>query len=309
MTSNLATCYYPSDADMLVDFKTEIGLIQEKIHSAQNILILTKSQPSYDGLASALSLYLTLVKSGKKVTLACSSDLTVSYSDLVGVDKVKKEMSGKNFVISLDYQEGAIEKVSYNIENNKFNLVIQPREGSNWDLSPDKIQFNYQPTDFNLIITLELSSIDELNTLFPNEQELFSKVPIVAINKALNTNQFATINLSVPTASSLSEIVAQLLTELNLVLDPDVAGNLVKGIYNATSNLQAENISADTFEALALCLRSGAKITGSKNGSAIKIDPETLSSLSQPKPVTPVSNDKPPEDWLKPKIFKGSTLL
>lgn len=294
---------------MLADFKTEIGLVQEKIHAAQNILILTKSQPSYDGLAAALSLYLTLIKSGKKVTMACPSDLTVNYSDLVGVDKVKKEMSGKNFVISLDYQEGAIEKVSYNIENNKFNLVIQPREGSSWDLSPDKIQFNYQPTDFNLIITLELSSIEELNTLFPNEHELFSKIPVVAINNALNQNQFATINLSVPTAASLSEIIAQLLTELNLVLDLDVAGNLVKGIYNATANLQAENISADTFEALALCLRSGAKVSGSKNGSATKIDPETLSTLSQPKPSATVNNDKPPEDWLKPKIFKGSTLL
>lgn len=296
---------------MLADFKSEVDSIREKITSAQNILILTRNNPSYDGLASALALYLTLQKNGKKAAICSPNDLTVSYSDLVGVNKIKKEISGKNFVISLDYQEGAIEKVSYNIENNKFNLIIQPREGSNWQITPENIQFNYQPTDFNLIILLESISQEELNTFYPNEQELFSKTPIITIDKGVSNSQFATINLTSPDSASISEIIVHLLVELKLGLDKDVAANLLKGIYSATDNLQNIQITPETFEALALCLRSGAQISSSPTQAIDKASQETLSSLAKPKQVQPQEekSGQPPDDWLKPKIFKGSTLL
>lgn len=294
---------------MLADYKKEIDLLQEKIGTAQNILILTKKDPSYDGLAAALGLYLTLSKNGKKTSIVCSSELTVAYSDLVGVDKLKKEIAGKNFVISLDYQEGAIEKVSYNIENNKFNLVIVPREGSNWEVTPDRIQFNHQASDYNLIILFEIGEKEELNTFYPNEQELLSKIPTVAISRTINNSPFATINLGLMMSASLSEAIVQILTELKLSLDIDVATNLLKGIYSATNNLQTENVGADTFEALATCLKSGAQISHKKEEVLDQASQETLSSLSQPKAVPSTQTGQPPDDWLKPKIYKGTTLL
>ncbi len=294
---------------MLSDIVKDFSQLQEKIHSAQNILILTKPQPSYDGLAAALSLYLALLKNGKKVTICCPSDLTVVYSDLVGVDKIKKDLGGKNFVISLDYQEGAIEKVSYNIENNKFNLVIQPRNGSNWEISPDKIQFNHQAADFNLIFLIEVNEVAELNTFFPNEQELFTKIPIITINKSLNSSDLSGLNLTVPNAASWSEIVVQLLAEMQMAMDVDMATNLVKGVYSATNSLQDENVGPETFEAIASCLRTGAKIVSKPNLPIDKSAQETLSNLAASKPSEEVKPTQPPDDWLKPKIYKGSTLL
>ena len=66
--------------------------------------------------------------------------------------------TGKNLVISFPYQEGSIEKVSYNIENDKFNLVIEPRE--NYPvITPEMIKYSYGGGNTDLIITVGTSQL------------------------------------------------------------------------------------------------------------------------------------------------------
>ncbi|MCL5676163.1 MAG: hypothetical protein M1120_03495 [Patescibacteria group bacterium] len=299
---------------MLPEFNQEIGQLRQILNTAPNILLLLKKDPSYDETAASLGLFLALINNNKKAVLCSPGDLTVAYSDLVGINQIKKEIGGKNFVISLDYQEGAIEKVSYNIDNNKFNLVIIPRQGSSWEISPDKVQFLHQAGDFGLIIALNISGKEELNTIYPNEQSLFTKIPIFTISNLINNN-ITENGIIMPQAASLSEIIVRILQELSLNFDNDAAGNFLKGIYQATDNLLGDKLSPETFEAVAACLRYGGQIPVKKTADFDKNAGETLSHLAHPKiNVSQADGDgnggnKPPEDWLKPKIFKGSTLL
>lgn len=302
--------------------------IQNTIGSAKSILVVTHRNPSIDSLAATLSLYLSLLKAGKNVTVACPSEPIVEQSDLVGIDQIKTKLTGKNILVSIeDYEEGSIEKVSYTEEQGRFNLVIQPGEKS--DISPEKIKISFQGALFELIFVIDTIELQYLDNLYTQEQKLYSETPIINIDKHQSNVNFGRINIVNPDASSTSEIVAEILQNLNLTPDEDIATNLLLGIQSATRNFQLPNISPSAFEIAGACLRLGAK-------RSVKFIAKTTEPLQNevttPAPKTPFrepqqpqppqqpreeprqqtrveENNKPPEEWLQPKIYKGTTPI
>ena len=71
--------------------------------------IVIPQNPSVDAIASACALYLSLVKLGKNISLACASK--VEY-DLTAADKFQKNLSaaGDSLMISFPYVDGLIDK-------------------------------------------------------------------------------------------------------------------------------------------------------------------------------------------------------
>src|SRR3989338_1868496 len=89
-------------------------------HSSGIIVLPSKATP--DAIAAGTSLYMALLKLGKNATLVASTPL---QSDMIAADKVKTDLQtgGDNLVVSFPYEEGAIDKVDYNIQGARFNLV------------------------------------------------------------------------------------------------------------------------------------------------------------------------------------------
>ena len=108
----------------------QLNQIRGLLEQAKSVAIIASPQPSIDAVAASLALYLALSATGKTVSVISTAPMTVEFSHLVGVDKIVNTIGtgdGRNMVISFPYQEGSIEKVSYNIEQETFNLVIEPR--------------------------------------------------------------------------------------------------------------------------------------------------------------------------------------
>jgi len=137
------------------------------------------------------------------------------------------------------------------------------------------------------------------------------------------------------------ELITSILSSLGYSIDNDIATNLLAGITSASQNFTSTNTSAQTFESAALCLKSGAKKeqNGQYPSNQMKKEEPAIPSFQKPqqkpqfqkyqplnqnsytqrqplntKPLQPSQqnnkdkNEAPP-DWLKPKIYKGSTLL
>jgi len=281
--------------------------LEEHFTTARNILIVTHKNPSVDSLAASLSLYLALVHNRKNVTIACPDKTTVEFGNLFGVDKVTNVLGNKNFIISLDYKEGSIEKVSYNIEGEKFNLVIQPKEGSE-PFSEEKVHYNYAGLNADLIFVIDCEKLEDLETFYTQEQEIYSKVPVVNIDTSQNNEQFGQINIVNSNASSVTELVALMLKTIKYPFDQDCATNILTGITEATDTFSKGNISSDTFEIAAFCLQMGGKLPGVKPVAISEEIPMTESIEIQKDPK-PGKSKTPPKDWLEPKIFKGSSLV
>ncbi len=284
-----------------MDLTIEVNAIKDLIPNCQNFAILLPDNANRDAVAAALGLYLSIAQMSKTVTVAYSRPIVVGWSHLIGVNKIAQNLGNKNFVISLDYQEGAIEKVSYNIEGNKFNLVIESRVGAPL-FDEKKVHYSHSGFTSDCIIVLGASQPEALGKYYFENKTLFSEKPVIVVDNRPSMTQFGKINLIRP-AASISEIVAHLIQQLSTPVNSDIVSNLYDGILFASRNFSAPQVSADTFEAAAYCLRQGAR----KPQNRLPQQEETPGlefALKKPN-----EDLQPPPDWLKPKIFKGGSLL
>lgn len=285
------------------------------LSNSKHPLILIKENPSLDGLAAALSLYTCLRNGGKDAGILCPSELTVEFSDLINVGEIKKEITGKKMVISWEYNDGSIEKVSYNIENNRFNLVIHPRAGAELKVSQENIDFKKTGMDVDLIISVKTEKLSLLGNLYTQEQEMFSKTEIINIDNSLSNENFGKINLIQPLVSSVSELMGMLLLDLGVKLDQESATNLLTAIDSASINLTSGKLTPDTLEIAAWCLRNGgvrlsAKKTATDPQSAKAINEVLKIDKNDKETTNEVKDDAAPSpDWLQPKIYRGTSML
>lgn len=295
-----------------MDANLDIAKIKEHVDKAKDILIVTHENPTADSIGSSMTLYLALQSLGKRVTVACPDPITVELSSFVGVNKIVTEIGKKNFVISLDYVEGSIEKVSYNIEGSKFNLVIEPRDGFE-PFSQDKVSYSYGGGAADLIIAIDTIHLGGLKKIYDAEKELYASKPLVNIDRHPNNVNYGLINLVDTKASSTAEIVSQVLTGLGVHLTEDIATNLLNAVYGATNNFTNANITAAAFEIAASAVRAGGRRFRKSITSEELPKAEAVSPSQQPavegaaKPAGKPA--EAPADWLKPKIFKSSNLL
>lgn len=280
--------------DQLQELKTKLG-------TAQSVLLTIPQNPSQDVVASALAFYLSLKQNGKAVSMVASNSPVVRDSHLVGLDKITTDVGGSNLVITLDVPENYVDKVTSNTEGGHLNLIISPAQGVP-PLTQDNVKFSYSGAAADLVIVLGAADLKDVGALAEKENELFAKERLTNISNQVGS--FGSINITDP-SSSCSELVTALLKELALPMDIDIANNLMRGIEDATSGLSSPNMTADTFEALAVLYRSGARRqTPTIPVTQAKIIAD-MPIIDHGAPVAPAA--APSEDWTKPKIFKGSS--
>jgi len=287
-----------------MDLTVEAQAINDLLKGAnQHITILLPESAGRDSVAAGLGLYLSLMQAEKTVKIAYPKAPTVAWSHLVGINKLIPQIGGKNFIISLDYIEGSIEKVSYNIEGNKFNLVIEPRPGTAADFNEKNVHFRASGLTADLVITISALTLESLGSFYTENRAVIDQKPIVNIDANPNNKQQGKINIVRP-ASANSELIASLIKSANLPINSDIASNLYDGLLAGSRNFSLPVVTAHTFEMAAWLLKNGARKRMSFTSTP---SPEEL-----PRGEFAAGNEEEaelPPDWLKPKIFKGSSLL
>ncbi len=291
-----------------MDITGDITKVKELLDKANEILIVTHEHSTFDSIGSSLALYLGLESLGKKVSIVCPDAMTVELSSFIGVNKFAADLSRKNFIISLDYEEGSIEKVSYNIEGNKFNLVIEPRAGHT-AFSEDKVHYSNGGTTADLIFAVDTIHPGGLKKVFEENKQLFSAKTLVNIDRHPNNALYGQINIVDPDVSSTAEVVSQFLSGIGVRLTADIATNVLNALYSATNAFQSPHVGAQAFELAAACLKAGGKRFWKPVASEEIPAVESVTSpiVEAPKPVAKPTETPP--DWLKPKIYKSSNLL
>jgi c-di-AMP phosphodiesterase-like protein len=301
-----------------MDFSNDITKIKDLLAPAHEVLLVTHEHPTFDSMGSTLALYLGLITLGKHVTVACPDPMTVELSGFIGADKVINMLGKKNFIISLDYVDGSIEKVSYNIEGDKFNLVIEPRPGFEI-FNADKVHYSYAGSAANVIITVDTIHLGGLKKLFDEDKDLYATKPIVNIDRHPNNAHYGHTNMVNPQASSTAEVVGNLLTGLGVTFTDDIATNLINALIGATNNFQNPSVTAEAFEFAATCMKAGGKrftkavvpeeeipVSG---GESVNYEPQKVEAVPlKPSPVKPEPKKQAPPEWLKPKIFKSTNI-
>ena len=281
--------------------------LQEALVSAQNMAIVLPERLNKDKVAAALSLFLSLQNSGKKVSIVCSLPMIVDFSSLVGVNKVKQKLVGKDLVVSLKLDD-SIERVRSNIdesnkENRILNLVVQIKEGYP-PFPKEKIVYSYAGSNIDTFLVLGAESKEDLGKVYFDNKDFFDKANVINIDINSQNKQFGKLNLVNPQMSCYSEFVALLLDSLKLPLDEDIASNLLSGIKQGTNDFSLDRSTPTTFEAIAFCLRAGGRKPKER-----EIPFDRAEKEKKLKEERSGFAKKPSPDWFKPKIYKGNTRI
>lgn len=307
--------------------------LPQKINKAKSFLVVLPKNLNLDSAAAALALFLSLKKKNKRVKIGCPVEMTVEYNRLFGVDKISQEIGSRNLIVSFDYIEDSIEKVSYHVANRKFNLVIQPKNGFE-PLDSKKVEYNYGGADADIIFIIGTQKLEDLGSIYEQNEKVFNEAETVNIDLNPANTKFGKTNLVLPTQTAMSQIVARIFKKLNLAVDQDIATNIIAGIESATNFLQSRT-TAGIFDTMAWAMRHGGK-QGHLQGGVSTFAPVSTSPFTtlpaQPQqaqtapPQTPPSFTKqqtkasqqtnnsgnseektsaPTPDWFKPKIFSS----
>mgnify|MGYP001809801412 CR=1 FL=1 len=223
-----------------------VSEIKNLLATAKTALIAVP-QLNIDSIGSALALALLLKKSNISTKVYCPQKTDANYTKLSGLELLTDNYNSNDLIVTLDYPLDQIEKVTYNQDNGKLNLVVQTKSGA-------------QKVAENQILISNQASIADINFCFGDEALLGSNSNMVTNGNWINISPI-NVEKSWAKASVIdqdapfSEILSFLLPMIGLELTPDSAKNLLIALRVATQSFSI-NVSPETFEAGANCLRA-----------------------------------------------------
>jgi len=320
--------------------KNTIQKLKDAISKSNSIGIAVGQNPSVDEMGAALALYLLLKAANKRVSIASPTDPIVEISSLVGIDRVQRHFGGDagDLVVAFPYKEGEIEKVSYTLENNFLNIIVKSSE-QGLSFSEQDVRYTRGSGSIDLLIVVGAAQLNQIGDVVDSQK--LSNISIINIDNDSNNQGYGDIVLVAPQDSSVSEHVADIALILGFEIEQDAAQNLLSGIMTATRNFQYPRTSSLAFEVSSYLMKRGAQRINNASSPRFqqKYDrpsPMAMNNQRSTQPTAPVqqpqsvqqpmnspqasasenfdqveqaeeNNEKPPLDWLAPKVYKGSS--
>lgn len=223
-----------------------VDSIKNLLTNAKTALIAVP-QMNVDSIGAALSLALSLKKSKNiNVKVFCPQKPDANYSKLSGLDLLTDTFQINDFVISLNYPSEQVEFVTYNDDGGKLNFVIKTKPDAP-KIENDKIVLNNESSaDISFMLGDE-SSLGANSGMVNKGNWVF----VSPVNVSKSWAKASIIDADAP----FSEIFTFLIPMLDLKLDTESAKDLLIGLRVATQSFSV-NVSPETFEAGAVCLRA-----------------------------------------------------
>ena len=258
------------------------------IEKSSNILLVAHAKMDGDTLSATIAMHLLLQKLNKKTTVACADAVPEVYSFLPETNIMTREIDGgNNFVISLDCSEKKVKKLHWKMEGDQLKIILSPEQ---LPFVAENVSFGEQ-SSFDLIISLDAADREQLGSIFEENTELFSSVPVLVFDHHASNPGFGNINIIDTKAASTTEVLFHFLPillgeEWKKMIDPDIATLLLTGIITDTGSFQNPNTTPRSLEVAADLADLGARqqeiirnIFKTKNIETLKLWGRVLSKI------------------------------
>jgi len=151
-----------------------------------------------------------------------------------------------------------LDELSYQSDSDKVQIFLKAKNGEQF--SPSDVSVAAGIAGYDLIITLGAQTLDDLGELYQQNTDLFFTTPKINLDIAAGNEYFGTINLIDVTASSLAEVVTQVIAALEeAVTDEAVATSLLGGIIANTHSFQDPATTPKTLTTASALIAQGAR--------------------------------------------------
>jgi nanoRNase/pAp phosphatase (c-di-AMP/oligoRNAs hydrolase) len=227
------------------------------LEKSKEVLILIPENPSGDAIGSAWALYFFLEQKNISPTIAMPNGFPQKFSFLPRPEKIVKQISSaRDFVLSFDTTKNKVTAVRSEEKENNFKVFITPEKDA---IDPKDFSFILAKFKYDLIVVLDCPDLEKLGKIYSENTELFFEVPVVNIDHQPDNENFGQINLVDVTASSVSEILANTLENVDYqAVNQKIAGCLLAGIISATDSFQKKNTTPRALLTAATLMDKGA---------------------------------------------------
>lgn len=231
----------------------------EILKKSAHPLILLVPYPNRDDTAAALALALFIKRLGKPVTLAADR-IDEATGELNFIERPGESLSAlsgsRDFVLSFNTTYNKILGIRSGQEGDEYRIYLTPEKGT---IDPRDFSFIPAQYRFDAAIIIGAPDKEHLGRIFEDNPDIFYEVPLINIDNSSQNELFGQMNLVDITASSKSEIIAELLERSvpTFITEP-VAEALLAGIMAATESFQKKNTTPRALKVASELMAHGA---------------------------------------------------
>jgi len=227
---------------------TALDQATELLAKEQDILILVPEKNTADAFCAMVGLTMALEKMNKRVKMISASHVPQSLQFLPGTSQVQDYLEKTtDLVLELPLNNVRPANVTWKQVENSLRVVITPERGRTFGNVFPTVQNGLYP--WKLIITVGSPDLNSLGKPFTEHASYFYETPILNIDRGTANEFFGAVNLVTATASTVTEVVFELINALGgvNVITPEVATVLFAGIVTGTRSFQSPHTSPRTF--------------------------------------------------------------
>lgn len=241
-----------------------LSSLKEYLQTAETAAVIVGPRPTADQVAVASALYLGLASLGKDVGLYAPRKLSYAFPTL---KNLRTELGKQNLVVEFDYNDTAVDKVSYHIgeHSHKFYLTVKPKKGAK-PLDSSTVKFSYAGADADVVFLVGVHDLETLDQLYFGYENLYEHAFVTTFHTF--KPEIGNVQFDLSGRSSMSESAVAILEGLDMPLTAEMATDLLIGIESMTQNLRSLTATAETFEVVAKLLHTGARRAKSTNEQA-----------------------------------------
>ena len=222
---------------------------EELLRKSSAPLIIIPSYPSRDTVASAFALAFFLKQIGKEAHVA-GEHITQDKEDLAFLgapENLLPTITGaRDFVLTFSTTRNKILNVRTEKTAEELRVYLTPENGA-----IDPRDFSFIPAKFKFDLAIVIGSPDKehLGKIYEENPDIFYELPIINIDNHSDNELYGQVNLVDITASSNTEILAEILEKGMLgKMSEHVSESLLTGIISATESFQKKNTTPKVLQ-------------------------------------------------------------
>ncbi|MCC7543637.1 hypothetical protein IT415_02915 [bacterium] len=229
----------------------------ELLKQAESVLIVTGRQPSLDQVMGVFALQSALAAAGKKAHAVITDELPLS-ANVVDTGKISRSLDGvRDFIVSLDLAHVEVEKLKYDIADNKLNVTITPHAGN---FKPEDASFSYGAFQFDLVVVVGVLSISKIDALLEQNPTLFDGLHLINYDFHRVNEQYGSVNYLDTNATSVCEMLIGTIDSIGTgLMNHEIATALLAGIMSATNRFTTASTTAKSLTMAAQLMSNGAR--------------------------------------------------
>lgn len=214
--------------------------LSDLIQKSSSILILLGKVSSKIDAYGIASLCQILSQVDKKVTIISTSKISSDVESIIKEYEleIKTEIPSNQYILSINYEEGGVEKVVYDIDKEKKKLVFKIFP-SKKGFSFDSVEYDSRDCSFDAVISINIENYKKLGNMYEQNEYIFRELPLCEINtkKESLCTQLSKQILSLASKEALETLMKGMTDNLNLL-----EGYVDNDVWESISNMAKEGI-------------------------------------------------------------------